>query len=302
MSILNTKIFGYHLDRDINRIFFDEYTSLPTEYDKMGLRIMDAPPGNHYIEAEMSPLGTLRTILEGQGVTFDDPIEGHKKTIYYTKYGLAIQITKEMMDDSLNNDFRRLPQKLAKSAVNKVETQVADLFNSGFGTHLSWDGQFIFDTDHTTLKSGETISNDGTAASISETSLLAAFEYYDALIDEAGYPLLARPKQLIIPYQLRGTAERVLRTSGIVGSANNDVNLVGPQGYANFQLFVNHYLTSSTAWFVTSDLMDFRLLWKDRATLSSKDDWYTDNALFKVIMRFAVFCMDYKGVYGNVGA
>ena len=52
------------------------------------MKMMDAPPGNHYTEAELSPFGALREIPEGTGVEFDAPVEGHKKVIYYTAFGL----------------------------------------------------------------------------------------------------------------------------------------------------------------------------------------------------------------------
>lgn len=305
MAILNTKVFGNHFDRDINDIFFDEYTMLPTEYDKVA-NIQPAPAGNHYTEAELSPLGTLREIPEGQGVTFDDLVTGHEKTVYYTKFGLGIQITQEMVKDDLTGNFRRLPRKLAKSATNKIETEFWDLFNNGFTTtyHTARDGNAIFSDSHSTLKSEETIDNNGTAASLSETSLVAAFEYFDDLVDEAGYPLMARPTKLIVPTGLRATAERLLRTPQVVGSVNNDLNMVGPSGFFTPELMVCHYLTSSTAWFLVSDLADAapNLYWKEQFMMESADDFYTGNALFKIIGRFAVFVMDYKGLYGNQGA
>jgi len=303
MGIANTKIFGYHLDRDINRIFFDEYNGLPTEYDKI-FKIEDAPPGNHYQESELSPLGGLRTITEGGGVTFDDPVEGHKKTVYYTKYGLGFQITQEMVKDDLTSNFKRMPMKLAKSARDKIEVEAFDLFNNGFSTtyHTAWDAKAIFTTDHTTLKSADTINNDPTACSLTETSLMASFEYFDTLVDEAGYPLLVRPQTLLVPTELRAVAERLLRTTGVVGSANNELNMVGPSGFFNPSLMVSHYLTDTNAWFVLSDIADFRLYFKERATMESSDDFFTGNALFKVLMRFVAFCMDYKGAYGNEGA
>ena len=302
MAIANTNIFGNHLDKDINRIFFDEYNGLSTEYDKI-FKVEDAPPGNHYTEAELTPLGSLRTINQGGGVTFDDPVEGHKKTVYYTKYGLGFQITQEMIKDDLTGNFKRMPMKLAKSARDKIEVEAFDLFNNGFSAtyHTCWDAGAIF-TSHTTLKSGDTIDNDPTASSLTETTLMAAFEYFDTLVDEAGYPMLVRPKTLLVPTELRAQAERLLRTTGVVGSVNNDINLVGPSGIFNPGLMVGHYLTDTNAWFVLSDISDFRLMFKERASMESSDDFFTGNALFKAIMRFTAFCMDYKGSYGNEGA
>lgn len=301
--ITNTRIYGNNLDRDIFKIFFDDYRDYPSEHDKVA-KISTAPPGNDYTESELSPLGALLTVKEGQGVTFDLPEQGHKKTRYYTKYGLAFQITEEMWKDDLQRQFMTMPSKLSKSAAQKKETVFWDLFNSGFGTHLAWDGQYIFDTDHTTLKSGETISNDGTAAALSETSLQAGFEYFDALVDEAGNPIIMQPNMLIVPKELRFTAGQLTKNLSNINSANRDLNTVNSNNNMvdPYQLFISRYLTSTTAWFLLSPDHDFRLLWKEQPVLDSADDFLTNNALFKVFMRFSAFCNMYKGAFGNEGS
>lgn len=304
MAITNTAVFGYSLDGDMNDIFFDEYALAPREFDKIA-KVQSAPAGNHYTESELSPLGQLLEIPEGTGVTFDIPEQGHSKTIYYTKYGLGFQITQEMYKDDLFGNFKKMPRKLAKSASQKPEVEFFDLFNNGFGTHTSWDGQYIFDTDHTTLKSGDTIANEPTtASSLSETSLQAGFEYYDTLVDEAGNPLVVRPNKLLVPTELKYTAMKLRANQGQIGTANNDLNIVAADNdfVDTYSIHVSRYLTSSTAWFLLSDEHDFRFFWKEQAAMESADDFYTGNALFKVVMRFVPFVMDYKGAYGNSGA
>lgn len=304
MAITNTKVFGKHLDGDISKIFFDEYITAPSEFDKVA-KVAQAPAGNHMTEAELSPLGVLHEIPEGTGVTFDLPVEGHEKTVYYKKYGLGFQITEEMMKDDLFGNFKKMPEKLAKSAAYKRETVFWNLFNTGFTVETSWDGQYVFDTDHTTMKGGNTIANKPTtASSLSETTLQAAFEYFDTLVDEAGMPLdFDGPKVLVVPTQLRYTANKLMATLGKLGSANNDINVMAPgNDYVSYSLHVGRFLTSSTAWFLLSPMHDFRFLWKDEARMESADDFYTGNALFKVAMRFACSVFDYKGAYGNAGA
>lgn len=304
MAITNTKVFGKHLDADISNIFFDDFATSPSEYDKIA-KVSPAPAGNHLTEAELSPLGALKEIPEGTGVTFDLPVEGHEKTVYYTKYGLGFQITQEMMKDDLTGNFKKMPTKLAKSAAYKRETVFWNLFNTGFTSELAWDGQYVFDSDHVTMKSGKTIANKpGTAGSLSETTLQAAFEYFDTLVDEAGMPLdFDGPKILVVPTQLRYTAYKLMNTLNKLGSMNNDINVMAPgNDYVNYSLHVSRYLTSATGWFLLSPMHDFRFITKEDATLESSDDFYTGNALFKVTMRFACSVFDYKGAYGNAGA
>lgn len=311
MAITNTKDFGNHLDKDINNIFFDGYMDAPAEYTQIVSPEM-APMGDHYTGAELSPLGELREMAEGEGIEFDIPAEGHKKTVYYKIFGLGFQITKKMYRDDLFQNFKKMPAKLSKSARNKEETEFWDLFNSGFGTtQTAWDGLPIFSynaaigSTHSTLKSYEAINNEpSTAGSLSETTLQAAFEYYDTLIDEAGMPIVMRPNTLIVPTQLRYTAGKLMKNAGILGSANNDMNTMNPaNGLVDaYRLHVGRFLTSSTAWFLVSNDHDLHFFWKQRPLMESADDFATGNALFKVTTEFLPFCMGYKGLYGNEGA
>jgi len=139
--IANTRIYGKHFDKDINDIFFDTLTPYPAEYTQI-VTPQTAPAGNHYTEAELSPLGELQEIPEGGAVTFDLPVEGHEKSIYYTKFGLGFQVTPEMIKDDLFGNFKKMPQKLAKSAGYKRDTEFFELFNTAFVAtyHTAWDG------------------------------------------------------------------------------------------------------------------------------------------------------------------
>ena len=66
-----------------------------------------------------------------------------------------------------------------------------------------------------------------------------------AFTDERGLKIAAQGTKLIIPSALQFTADRLMKSAGRVGTADNDINAVRnmgmvPQGYA-----VNHYLTSN---------------------------------------------------------
>ena len=305
MGVANTKAFPKQLDKDINKMFFDSYTEYEPEYTKIA-KISKAPAGNHYTEAEISGLGAFRPIGEGEGVSFDLPVEGHEKTVYYDKFGLGFQVTEEMVADDLQGKIIQMPKKLAKSGRYKFETAFFDLFNNGFVTtyHTAWDGKAIFTTDHTTLKSGDTINNDLTAASLSETSLQAMFEYFDTLVDESGNPLMMKPKILLYPTELRWTAEQLMKARGAVDSMDNNLNLLNPENgaVANYITHMSRFLTSSTAYFLLAEERDCRMLVKKDVTMESSDDFSTGNRLYKATSRFVSFVNDYKGMVGNAGA
>lgn len=305
MAIANRGVFGNHLDGDVNYIFFDEFEAVNREYEKIA-KIETAPPGNHYTESELSGLGHLEEKGEGGAITFDIPQEGHKKSAYYTSYAKGFQITQEMYKDDLFGNFKRLPSKLGKSAAVKPDVVFFNtVFNNGFDTTTGRDGQYVFDDAHDQLKTEATVANEPTtAADLSEAALQAAFEHFWGLEDETGMPISMQPGNLLIHPNNIWTAQNLKAAGQLVGSANNDINTVNPDnGVVDaWSIMTSRFLTDEDAWFLISADHDARLYWKENAKIESADDFYTGNALFKVTMRFAVFVMDWRGLYGSPGA
>lgn len=310
MAVAMTGKFPKHLDRDIDKIFTNTYAKYPKQYTKVA-KVSNFPKGNHLTEAEVSGLGGMRRIGEAQGVDFDLPVEGHEKTIYPIKFGLGFQVTEEMVEDAVHPNIPKMAQALGVSANHTLELYFWDLFNSGNTTHTSWDGQNIFSASHETLKSGDTIDNlDNTA--LSETSLQSAFEYFDTLVDEAGYPVFSPLKYLLVPTKLRWLAGRLARQKGGISSGSdtaevsgNDMTTNPSNGYVDsWEAMVVRYLDPAyggddETWFAASSDHDMRLVWKRKIRMESGDDFHTGNRLYKATMRFMTSAFGYKGVYGS---
>ena len=307
MAIANTAIYGNHFDDDISGIFFDGYIEAEKEFSKIA-KVASAPAGHHYTESELSPLGELRDIDEGDAIQFDIPIEGHKKTIYYQKSGLGFQITKENVVDDLFGNFKQVPAKLGKSAAYKCEVEFFGLFNTAFVNtyHTAWDALPICDAAHTTLKSLEAQPNEpAVAGALSETTLQAAFEYYDTLVDEAGMPIsMNGPFKLVTSVDNRWITSQLMRNEFNLGSGNRDFLTTNPENnmIEPWVIHLTRHMVDSDRWFLIAADHDMRFWWKEEYGLESMDDFYTGNALFKTVGRFAPFVMDYHGIYGNPGA
>ncbi len=306
--IANTQIYGKHFDADIGVIFNDGYASASSEFDKIA-KIKTAPPGNHYTEAEVSPLGELRLVPEGTGVQFDTPEEGHEKTIYFKKYGLGFQITPEMYKDDLFRNFEKMPNKLSKSAAYNRETSFWDLFNTAFVTtyHTAWDAKALCADDRTTLKGAVTVGNEpASGAALSETTIQAAFEHFDTLKDQAGLKTIIpeMPYKLATDVANRWTVGKLYKQEFNLGSANRDLLTTNPENQMiePWEPFLTRFMVDSNRWFLLPANHDFRFWWKEQATLTSWDDLYTDGAMFKVFMRYAAFLMDPSMLWGNPGS
>lgn len=328
-SPMNRSSYANQFDKEIAKMVYGKYADYPKEFDKIA-KIANFPAGKTYTEAEISGLGELRAMGEGEAISYDVPAEGHKKSISTVKFGLGFQRTEEMSADELFMMSDKMSSSLSKSAVYCAEQNFFNLFNNGFVTTYgtAWDAKAVFADDHATLKSGDTIDNKG-AVDLSQPALEAAFEYFDALVDEAGMPVVARPTMLLIPVGLKWLANDLLKSTGRVwdyysyskglvadgsgttgtalypGSASNNLmNGLNPSNgiVDGWKIHVSRYLTDTDAWFLLSDQADARFYWKKKPTMSSSSDFDTDNMLYKLVMRFATAVFDYKGMYGSTGA
>jgi hypothetical protein len=319
---MNKGAFPYQLDRTIKKMWAGEYSFKPTEYDKVA-QIKDFGDGASFSEAEISPLGGLVSMGENSPIPFDTPVEGHKKTWTTVKFGRGFAVTKEMIEDNLFGKAVDSAKSLARSAVYCAETAFWNNFNLGFSTALSWDALSVFNDSHVTLKSVTTIDNN-VSADLSQTSLEAAFQYVDGLVDEAGMKLMLTPDKLIVGPSLRELAFGLKTSLARVwaysnwntGQINSNAQVapgLSADGIKNFlnpangqvpdwTPFVCHYLTDANSWFLTTKEIDVRFLWKRKPSIESADDFNTETKMYKTTMRFSTGWGDYKGVYGSAGA
>jgi len=319
---MNRASYPYQFDKEIAKMVYGKYADMEKEFTKIA-NISNFPAGSTYTEAEISPLGALRAMGEGEAITFDIPVEGHRKSVKPVKFGLGFQRTEEMSDDELFQMSSKMSSSLSESAVYCEEYNFFNLFNNGFSTVTGWDGLPVFSNNHTTLKGGVTINNKA-SADLSTTSLTAAFEYYDNLVNEAGLRIIVRPRVLLIPTKLKWAANDLLKATGrvwdytsrtggyvTVGAGDSVAPGNGPlmnglnpsNGLVDsWTIFASHYLTDDNSWFLLGDKQDFRFMWKKQPTVSSSSDFATGNELYKLVMRFAVAVFDYKPCYGSAGA
>jgi hypothetical protein len=308
MAVVNSGILSKQFDRDILKMFMNRYGSRATEYDKL-FKIEEAPPGRTFRSAEISGLGNAVEIPEGSGVPFDFPEEGNDKSVDFPQTGLGFQVTEMMLEDLVHAPLKSMSETLADSMMNRVEIDCFRLFNLGAtplasGGEGASDGKPIFATDHQTLKSKTIISNLGTAA-LSETGLQAAFEYFDTLVNESGFPLPdLKLKRLIVPTGLRWIAMRLAKQSGGISASvdlsGNDMTTNPANGYVGaWEVHISNFLQDADAWFTMAENHQFILMWKRKTRMQAGDDFQTGNRLYKATNRFRAFCLDYKPVYGS---
>ena len=184
------------------------------------------------------------------------------------------------------------------------QVKAANVLNNAFNSsYTGGDGVELCSALHPLVSGGYNANEPTTAADLNETSLEAAIIGISAWTDERGLLIAARPKKLIIPPALQFVATRLLETEGRVGTADNDINALASNGAVPGGYTVNHFLTDSDAWFLTTDIPN-GLKHFVRTPLSTKmeGDFDTGNVRYKARERYSFGWSDALGIYGSPGA
>ena len=179
----------------------------------------------------------------------------------------------------------------------------AATLNGGFSGTTYGDGKVLFATDHPLISGGSNSNTPATAADLNETSLEAAVIQMAAWTDERGLLIAAKPKKLIVPAALQFVATRLLETSLRVGTADNDINALKNNGSIPGGYTVNHYLTDTNAWFLTTDVPNGLKHFVRSPLKNSMDaDFDTGNSRYKSRERYSFGVSDALGIFGSPGA
>ena len=293
------------LEPGLNALFGLEYK----RYDNESAEIYVTESSDRAFEEEvmLSGFGNADVKAEGQGVSYDEAQETYTARYTMETIALAFAITEEAIEDNLYDRLAsRYTKALARSMSNARQVKAALPLNNGLpsvATFKSGDAVSLFSTNHTTL-SGTAVSNTlTTQADLNETSLEQSLIDIAAMTDERGLRIAAKGVKLIVPSAHQFNAERLLKSQGRTGTADNDINAVNsmgmiPQGYR-----VNHFLTDSDSWYINTDVPNgMKHFERTPLTTSMEGDFDTGNVRYKARERYVYGVSDFRGIYGVEGA
>ena len=292
------------LEPGLNALFGLEYK----RYENQHAEIYVTESSDRAFEEEvmLSGFANADVKAEGAGVSFDEAQETFTARYTHETVALAFAITEEAMEDNLYDRISsRYTKALARSMANAKQVKGAAPLNNGLpgvATFKTGDGVSLINSSHTTI-AGSFSNTLSTAADLNETSLEQAMIDIAAFTDERGLRIAAQARKMIIPSALQFTAERVLKSPGRVGTADNDINALKnlgmvPQGYR-----VNHFVTDTDAWYIITDVPN-GMKYFDRAPLKTamEGDFDTGNVRYKARERYSFGCSDPRGIYASPGA
>jgi hypothetical protein len=242
---------------------------------------------------------------EGQAIAYDNAQEAWTARYNHETIAMGFSITEEAMEDNLYDSLSaRYTKALARAMAYTKQVKAAAILNQGFNSGVTYgDGVSLFSTAHP-LISGGTNSNRPTVASdLNETSLENAVIQIAGWTDERGLLIAAKPRKLIVPPALMFVATRLLETELRVATADNDINALKNNGSIPEGYTVNHFLTDTNAWFLTTDVPNgLKHFIRTPMSTSMDGDFDTGNARYKARERYSFGVSDPLGIYGSPGA
>jgi hypothetical protein len=289
------------LEPGLNALFGLEYSSYENEHAE----VYSSETSDRAFEEEvmLSGFGEAPVKAEGAGVAYDQAQEVYTARYTHETVALAFSLTEEAIEDNLYDKLAgRYTRALARSMAQTKQIKAAAILNNAFTTSTGGDGKPLCATDHPTL-SGPDLANElTTAADLSETSLEQALIDIAAFTDERGLKIAVQGTKLVIPKELQFTADRILKSTLRVGTADNDINAVRnmgmvPQGYT-----VNHYLTDPDAFFIMTDAPNGMKMFQRVAIKTGfEGDFETGNVRYKARERYSFGFSDPRGIFGSPG-
>jgi hypothetical protein len=263
-------------------------------------------------ETKLSGFGAAPVKQEGSAIAYDNAQEAFTARYTHETIALGFSITEEAVEDNLYDSLSaRYTKALARGMAFTKQVKAASVLNNGFsGAAPGGDGVSLFGNNssgtrvgHPLVGGGVNFNSPTVGVDLNETSIENATIQIAAWVDERGLLIAAKPVKLVIPPALMFVAKRLLDTELRVGTADNDINALKQMGTVSGGYTVNHFLTDSNAWFLTTDVPNGLKHFERSALQTSMDgDFDTGNVRYKARERYSFGWSDPLGIWGSSGS
>jgi hypothetical protein len=256
-------------------------------------------------ETKLSGFSAAPVKNEGSAIAYDNAQEAWSTRYTHETIALGFSITEEAVEDNLYDSLSaRYTKSLARAMAYTKQVKAAAVLNNGFSnTYPGGDGVSLFNASHPLISGGVNSNTPATQIDLNETSLEAAVIQIAAWTDERGLLIAAKPKKMVVPPSLMFVAKRLLDTELRVGTADNDINAIKQMGAIPEGYCVNHFLTDTSAWFLTTDVPNGMKHFVRTPLQNSMDgDFDTGNVRYKARERYSFGWSDPLGMWGSSGS
>jgi hypothetical protein len=256
-------------------------------------------------ETKLSGFSAAPVKNEGSAIAYDNAQEAWSTRYTHETIALGFSITEEAVEDNLYDSLSaRYTKSLARAMAYTKQVKAAAVLNNGFSnSYPGGDGVSLFNASHPLISGGTNSNTPTTQVDLNETSLEAAVIQIAAWTDERGLLIAAKPKKMIVPPALMFVAKRLLDTELRVSTADNDINAIKQMGAIPEGYTVNHFLTDTNGWYLTTDVPNGMKHFVRTPLQNSMDgDFDTGNVRYKARERYSFGWSDPLGMWGSSGS
>jgi len=256
-------------------------------------------------ETKLSGFAAAAVKNEGEAIKYDNAQEAWTARYNHETIALGFSLTEEAIEDNLYDSLSaRYTKGLARAMSYAKQVKAANVLNNGFNSaYTGGDGKPLFSTQHPLVNGGYNSNTFTTQADLNETSLENAVIQIAGWTDERGLLIAAKPKKLIIPPNLMFVATRLLETSLRVGTTDNDINALKNNGSIPEGYTVNHFLTDTNGWFLTTDVPNgMKHFIRVPLATGMDGDFDTGNVRYKARERYSFGFSDPLGMFASSGS
>jgi hypothetical protein len=287
----------------LNALFGLEYARYGEEHKE----IFDTETSERSFEEEtkLSGFSAAPVKNEGSAIAYDNGQEVFTARYTHETIALGFSLTEEAIEDNLYDSLSaRYTKALARAMSYTKQTKAAAVINNGFSaSYPGGDGVALFSTDHPIVSGGKNSNTPSTQTDLNETSLEAAVIQIAGWTDERGLLIAAKPRKLIVPPNLMFVATRLLETEKRVGTADNDINALKSNGSIPEGYTVNHFLTDTNGWYLTTDVPNgMKHFVRTPMSTGMDGDFDTGNVRYKARERYSFGWSDPLSMFGSSGS
>ena len=300
--------FGKLLEPGLRKIFFETYDEIPEQFPK----IFNVQTSNSATETDhgMGAFGDWEErTSEVSTVAYAKIKDGGEVTYKHKAFTKGFMIGRELYDDEKYGQMKKMAKALARAGRAKVEKDAITVLTKGFkstpNAFKGRDGLELFHDAHTLVDcSTKTCSNMVTGA-LSRETLKEGLKLMRTQLDEAGNLIQMKATKLIIPPALEDEARRILHSTQIDGTNNNDTNEYLRS--AGLEIVVMDYLGeeaggSDTMWFLQDGSRhELNFFWRVKPEFKNEEDFDTFVAKYRGYMRYSYGFSDWRGMVGSKG-
>jgi len=287
----------------LNALFGLQYQT----YDQEHKEIYETETSERSFEEEtkLSGFSAAPVKNEGSAIAYDNAQEAWTARYNHETIALGFSLTEEAIEDNLYDSLSaRYTKALARAMAYTKQVKGAAVLNNGFSSaYVGGDGVSLFSASHPLITGGTNSNVPTTPADLNETSLEAAVIQISLWTDERGLLIAAKPVKLVVPSSLQFVATRLLDTELRVGTTDNDINAIKNNGSISGGYCVNHFLTDTNGWFLTTDVPNGMKHFVRSPLKNDMDgDFDTGNVRYKSRERYSFGWSDPLGMFGSAGA